>query len=349
MVRSTPKDVMRTELTPDKDMINLEPIRDAFTKAGWKDVHAGNHNGICFDLIGSRRFTITKWNVLVKALQLLDRDMLALWQGRFEALSKASKSLLVGKCFLLCLIVEEISLDVIEAFEDDDFGLLGVARLRGGGGKIIVASFNSKQVYGKVPLLPYDARKYMRDAIGILRRIVQSSGNSQLATVVTVSNDSTEAPVHQYRGRHIVFISYSRQDEPQKDQLLTHLRVLEKVGLIKLWTDDGIAPGARWEEDIAHAISSCKVALVLVTAHSLTSDFILGNELPAILERKRREGLVVIPIIAKACAWRAVNWLKTMNVSPRGGRPVWGNGDPDVALALIAEQVATIVGQTDGE
>jgi hypothetical protein len=88
---------------------------------------------------------------------------------------------------------------------------------------------------------------------------------------------------------------------------------------------------------------------LLITANFLTSDFILGQEVPALLERRRSEGLTVFPVIAKPCAWKMIDWLTKMNVRPKNGRPVWSDGGSHAAedLAEIAMEVAAIIEKAD--
>lgn len=64
-----------------------------------------------------------------------------------------------------------------------------------------------------------------------------------------------------------------------------------------------------------------------------------------LLERRQRAGLIVFPLIAKACAWRRVGWLAQMNVKPKNGTPVWRDGGiyADADLAAIAEEVAALL------
>jgi len=145
--------------------------------------------------------------------------------------------------------------------------------------------------------------------------------------------------------RPLIFISYSHKDEAEKDRLLSHLGVLQSAGLMSVWSDDEISAGVNWQQAISQAISQARVAILLITANYLTSDFILGNELPALLKRRQEEGLVVFPVIATACAWRMVDWLARMNVRPKNGRPVWSDGGShvDEDLADIATEVATII------
>jgi tetratricopeptide (TPR) repeat protein len=143
----------------------------------------------------------------------------------------------------------------------------------------------------------------------------------------------------------LVFISYSHKDEEEKERLLSHLGVLGKAGLIDLWSDDRIGAGGDWQREIREAMAQAQVAVLLISANYLTSDFILGEEVPTLLKRRKGEGLKVFPVIARACAWRKVDWLDRMNVRPKNGRPVWSDAGihVDEDLAAIAEEVAAIV------
>jgi hypothetical protein len=143
----------------------------------------------------------------------------------------------------------------------------------------------------------------------------------------------------------MVFLSYSHKDEAEKDALLSHLRVLDAgADLIEVWSDDEIGSGEAWEAAIEKAISRARVAVLLVTANFLTSNFILEQEVPALLKRHQRDGVTVMPVIARACAWKRVDWLARLNVRPKHGKPVFDAGqDSDAALAAIAEEIAAVV------
>ena len=142
-----------------------------------------------------------------------------------------------------------------------------------------------------------------------------------------------------------IFISYSHRDETEKEQLLSHLSVLQHTGLTQLWSDDQIEAGHDWQEEIQTVISQARMAILLVSANFLTSEFILGQEVPALLHRRQIEGLVIMPVIAKACAWRKVAWLSQLQVRPQDGRPVWREGGryADDYLADIAEEAANFL------
>jgi hypothetical protein len=97
-----------------------------------------------------------------------------------------------------------------------------------------------------------------------------------------------------------IFISYSHKDEKWKDRLLTHLRVLESQHLVSIWEDRQIAGGDEWLSAISRALEVAKIAIFLVSAHSLTSDFILRTEITRLLERREPEG----PERASQCVTR---------------------------------------------
>jgi hypothetical protein len=142
-----------------------------------------------------------------------------------------------------------------------------------------------------------------------------------------------------------VFISYSHADEQEKNALLLHLGVLRGAGLIDLWSDDRIKGGADWETEIEEAMAQARIAILLISANFLTSDFILNNEVPVLLKHREERGLVTFPVIAKECAWKKIGWLSKMNVRPKNGVPIWtGNGiHADKELTKIAYEIAEIV------
>jgi hypothetical protein len=142
-----------------------------------------------------------------------------------------------------------------------------------------------------------------------------------------------------------VFISYSHKDEDWKDRLVTHLGVLQQEGIFDIWDDRRIGAGEDWEQEIQEAMAAASVAILLVSAHSLTSEFILREEVARLLERRDKEGLHIFPVIVKPCAWQQVKWLARMQCRPKDGQPLSAGSEHqiDVNLAAIAEEVAAII------
>ena len=142
-----------------------------------------------------------------------------------------------------------------------------------------------------------------------------------------------------------VFISYSHKDEAWKDRLVSHLGVLQYEGLLDLWDDRRIGAGEDWEKEIEEAMAKANVAILLVSRHFFTSNFILEEEVPHLMERREKEGIRIFPIIAEPCAWKQVEWLSRMNLRPKDGKPLSGGNEHqiDTDLAAIAEEVAAII------
>lgn len=88
--------------------------------------------------------------------------------------------------------------------------------------------------------------------------------------------------------RHTVFISYSHADSRWVEELMKFLIVLEREGVIKLWSDRNIDAGDRWEDSIREALDSARAAVLLVSQDFLISEFITTYELPRLLEAAQR-------------------------------------------------------------
>ncbi len=103
------------------------------------------------------------------------------------------------------------------------------------------------------------------------------------------------------KSKNNVFISYSHRDKEYLDRLMIHLRPLEKEGLIDLWVDTRIRPGDIWKKEIESALEQSTVAVLLVSADFLASDFITENELPPLLRNAEQAGTRILPLILKPC------------------------------------------------
>jgi tetratricopeptide (TPR) repeat protein len=143
-----------------------------------------------------------------------------------------------------------------------------------------------------------------------------------------------------------VFISYSHKDEGWKERLHTQLAVLEQQGLLSVWEDRQIAAGDDWYPEIESALKEAAVAILLISANFLTSRFILGEEIPRLLERRRRDGLRVIPLILKPCPWQKVPWLTAIQGRPKDNRPLSGftEHDQEQCLADLALEIDRLLG-----
>ena len=139
-----------------------------------------------------------------------------------------------------------------------------------------------------------------------------------------------------------VLISYCHKDRRWLDRLEKQLRILMSEGMLTVWNDQSIPTGGDWYNSIQAAIAKADMAILLISADYLTSEFVRHQEIPRLLERKANEGMIIMPVICGPCPWRQVSWLSTMAVRPRDGRPLASfprSFQSEAELASIAEEV----------
>jgi tetratricopeptide (TPR) repeat protein len=142
-----------------------------------------------------------------------------------------------------------------------------------------------------------------------------------------------------------VFISYSHKDEHWKDRLRPHLGVLEQQDRITIWDDRRIDAGAKWYNEIQQAMERAAVAVCLISSDYLASDFCVKEEIPYLLERCEQAGMVLIPLLVRPCLWKAVPWLKEIQMIPRDGKSVAEDfqGREDGVFVQVAERIFEVI------
>ena len=96
-----------------------------------------------------------------------------------------------------------------------------------------------------------------------------------------------------------LFCSYSRKDERFRDELDTHLKLMQRQGLIKTWSDRNIDAGEDWKLNIDENLERADIILLLVSADFIASDYCYAKEMTRALERHRSGEALVIPIILR--------------------------------------------------
>jgi hypothetical protein len=145
-----------------------------------------------------------------------------------------------------------------------------------------------------------------------------------------------------------IFISYSHKNEEWKDRVVTHLQVIAQEGEFETWDDRRIEAGEDWQAAISSAIETGSLAILLVSAESLTSKFIRTEEIPRLLALRESGKLRrLVPLIIKPCPWKAVDWVSILNVRPKDGKPLsaMSEAEADEALANFAMEISRIMNQ----
>jgi TIR domain len=137
------------------------------------------------------------------------------------------------------------------------------------------------------------------------------------------------------------FISYCHSDREYLDRLLIHLKPLEREGLIDLWVDTRLRAGDKWRLEIEKSLNRASVAILLVSADFLASDFIINKELPTVLRRAEDNGTRIIPLIVKPCRFTRDENLKHFQAvnDPKSALISLSIGQQEMYYDLVASEV----------
>ena len=144
-------------------------------------------------------------------------------------------------------------------------------------------------------------------------------------------SDATNKPVE-------IFYSYAHLDEKFREELVKHLRVFERDGLIKGWHDRNISAGTEWKNSIDEHLESAGVILLLVSANFLASDYCYDIELKRAMERHAKGEARVIPIILSSCRWYRAPFGK-LQALPKEAKPIENWERPAEAYTNVVEGI----------
>ncbi|WP_413989065.1 toll/interleukin-1 receptor domain-containing protein [Labrys okinawensis] len=142
-----------------------------------------------------------------------------------------------------------------------------------------------------------------------------------------------------------LFVSYSREDREWLKRFSQHVAVLERRGLVELWSDARLEAGVKWENEIDEALAEARVAVLIVSPAFLASKWIWTREMPQIIAHAAA-GMDLLPLIARPCAWRLENALAQLQSRPTDDRALsQGNESQiDSDLSTFAYELAARVG-----
>ena len=138
-----------------------------------------------------------------------------------------------------------------------------------------------------------------------------------------------------------IFIGYALEDKNTLKTLKTHLRPLEKAGLIELWDDQDVAPGEEKGKEIERQLSNARIILLLISPAFLGSHDCYDILLNGAIERHTRGEATVIPILLRPCAWQQTP-LKKLQPLPRDGKPL-SNHNKDEVFFEMSEEIGEVV------
>ena len=129
----------------------------------------------------------------------------------------------------------------------------------------------------------------------------------------------------------IIFISYAHADEPEKPAegevkwlsfVTGYLRPAVKHGAVELWVDRLMPGGADVDPEIERKLRACDIFILLVSRHSLSSDYIADKEIAIIRERQAKgEDVHFYPLMLTPTPKIALKLVRDKNLRPRDGKP----------------------------
>src|SRR5512132_335087 len=131
-----------------------------------------------------------------------------------------------------------------------------------------------------------------------------------------------------------VFISYSHADDALRKRLETHLSILRRQGVIRLWSDRAIEAGTPWEDEILRNLRNAEIVLLFISADFLASDFCQDIELTEAMERHHTGQARVIPVFISSCDWKHAEFGKLQGV-PDDAKPITQWSDRDEAFTRV--------------
>jgi hypothetical protein len=99
-----------------------------------------------------------------------------------------------------------------------------------------------------------------------------------------------------------IFVSYSHEDDDCLERFLVMLKPLVRDKRLTVWADPYIAAGDVCRREIDDALERAGLGLLLVSPDFLASDFIMHEELRALVDREVR----FVCVFVRPCLWREV-------------------------------------------
>lgn len=135
-----------------------------------------------------------------------------------------------------------------------------------------------------------------------------------------------------------LFYSYAHEDEPLRDELAGHLKIMERRGVIRPWHDRRLTPGQTWDNEINTQLATADLVLLLVSADFIKSDYIWSHELDLAMKRHQRGETSVVPVMLRSVDITDAPFASLQSL-PTDLRPVtsWPNRDEawtDVAKGI---------------
>lgn len=139
-----------------------------------------------------------------------------------------------------------------------------------------------------------------------------------------------------------LFYSYSHQDEDLREELVNHLSLLKRQGIISEWHDRMIEAGGEWKQEIDRNLQTAQIILLLVSADFMASDYSYEVEMAEALKRHEAGEAHVVPILLRPVLFEGAPFAK-FQMLPTNAKPVTKWENRDEAFENIAKGIRRLI------
>src|ERR1700722_7824795 len=163
-----------------------------------------------------------------------------------------------------------------------------------------------------------------------------------------MSSDSTKP---------LIFISYAHLDEPDPPEepaqgkirwlsfVMKFLQPGVKGRKYEVWIARLMPGGAAWSPEIETKARACDIFVLLVSANSAGSDYIVDKEIPIVRERQRNsDGVYFYPLLLDWTPKAGLEQVNDKNLRPRDAKPLssLSPSERSRAMAEAADEIAEV-------
>ncbi|MHA6287236.1 toll/interleukin-1 receptor domain-containing protein [Maricaulis sp. CAU 1757] len=140
------------------------------------------------------------------------------------------------------------------------------------------------------------------------------------------------------------FLSYAHEDERYKAQILKHLALMKREGLIDVWHDREIRVGQDIGNTIDANLESADLFIALISSDFLSSEYCFSVEMRRGLERAGQGDCIFATVIVRSCDWQSAEFAKLL-VLPTDGKPISRWADIDEAYTNVALELRKAISE----
>jgi hypothetical protein len=135
-----------------------------------------------------------------------------------------------------------------------------------------------------------------------------------------------------------LFLSYAHEDEELRVELVKHLKLLERQGILSTWSDRALTAGSEWRGQIADQLAAADIVLLLISPDFVASDYCYDVELAHALRRHNEGECAVVPVFLRDVDFSGAPFAELQGL-PADAKPIATWPDRDAGFADVARGI----------